>query len=87
MSIWEEDPRWQQAQYKFLVWSVGVCGLLAIVVSAFIGDWSVARAYFTAVGVVVAAVCVYAAVVWTVAHGAVLLIRLFRRVFRGDQNG
>ena len=36
MSIWEEDPRWQQAQYKILVWGVGVCGVLAIFVSALI---------------------------------------------------
>jgi len=83
--MWEEDPRWQQAQYKILVWSVGVSGPFALFVSALTGDWSVARWYFTAVGVVVAALCVYAAVVWMVGHAAMLLIKFFKRVFHGDQ--
>jgi hypothetical protein len=84
--MWEEDPRWQQANYRFLLWSVGIVGVAAVLFSVFDGDWTFARYYFLGLGVVLAALCIYAAIVWTVAQVAFLLIRLCRKLFHGDRD-
>jgi hypothetical protein len=85
--MWEEDPRWQQGNYKFLLWCVGISGVLAVLASALTDDWSLARYYFIWLGVVLAALAIYAAIVWTVAHSIWLVVRLYRRLFHGDTRG
>ena len=85
--MWEEDPRWQQASYRFLLWSVGIIGVVAALTSAFTHDWIFVRSYVICLAVVLAALGVYAGVVWTAAQIVVLLVRLYRRVFHGDRNG
>src|SRR5688572_3808765 len=85
--MWEEDPRWQQAHYRFLLWSVGVIGVVVVLISALNGDWDLIRYYFVGLGVVLGVLCTYAAIVWTVAHSAMFLNRLHRRVFHGNRDG
>ena len=84
--MWEEDPRWQQATYRFLLWSVGIIGAVTLLVSASTGDWNFIRSYLVGLGVVLAALCSYAAIVWMVARSAEFLIRLYRRVFDGNRD-
>ena len=85
--MWEENPRWQQANYRFLMWCIGIVGILAVLASALTDDWSYARFYFIWLGVALAALVAYAAVVWTVAHSVRLVHRLYRRYFHGGGSG
>ena len=85
--MWEEDPRWQQGNYRLLVWCVGIAGMLAVLASALTNDWTYARYYFIWLGVVLAALAVYAVIVWTVTHSVRLVLRLYRRFFHGGRSG
>ena len=77
--MWEEDPRWQQANYRFLVGAVVVGLVGSFLVSLLLGDWEVFRVFLVGLGVILAALCIYAAIVWTVAYLGVKLWRAFRR--------
>jgi hypothetical protein len=85
--MWEEDPRWQEANYRLLLWSVVVLGGVAVLASIFTGDWTFARGCFIGAAIILAALVIYAAVVWTVGHLIVLVVRFFRRRFDGHQKG
>ncbi len=87
MRMWDEDPRWVQAQYRFVVWTVAVLGLIVLLASAFTGDWTIAGWYFSGLGIVVGGLCIYGAVVWALCWGVVLLARIWRRIFHGHENG
>ena len=84
--MWEEDPRWQQGNYLLLVGAV-IIGLVgSFLISLFSGDWQLFGAYLEALGVVLAALCIYAAFVWTVAHLGVKLWKVFRRLGRKNDD-
>jgi hypothetical protein len=85
--VWDEDPRWLDAQYKLVVWSVAILGVLALLASALYGDWAIAGWYFGGLAVLLGAVCIYGAVVWVLVRGVQLLGRICNRVFRGRKNG
>ena len=85
--MWDEDPRWVQAQYRFVVCCVAVLGGLALLASAFTRDWSIAGWYFGGLGVILGGLCIYGAVVWALCWGFVLLARIWRRIFHGRENG
>jgi uncharacterized membrane protein YeaQ/YmgE (transglycosylase-associated protein family) len=79
MIMWEEDPRWQQANYRFLVGAVVVGLVGSFLISLFFGDWELFKDFLEALGAILAALCIYAAVVWTVAHLVTKLGRVFKR--------
>ena len=71
--MWEEDPRWQQANYRLLVSAVAIGVVGGFVVALWSGDWQPYQVILEVLGVIVAALCVYAAFVWTVGHLALKL--------------
>src|ERR1043166_5838879 len=48
-NMWEEDPRYQQENYRFLVWGVGIIGVLTLLCSIITGDWALTKDYLTVV--------------------------------------
>jgi hypothetical protein len=83
--MWEEDSRWQQGNYRLLVGAV-VIGLIgSLLISLLSGDWQLFGVFLEVLGVVLVALCIYAAFVWTVAHLGVKLWRAFRRL--GHKHG
>ena len=85
--IWDEDPRWVDAQYRLVVWSVAFLGIIALLASAFTRDWTIAAWYFGALGIVIGGLCIYGAVVLALCWGAVLLARFWRSIFHRHENG
>jgi hypothetical protein len=79
---WEEDPRWQQAQYRFLLWCLGVGTLLVTALSLWYRDWEPIGYWLAALAVLVAALGLYAALIWTAAQALRLLAKLIRRRLR-----
>jgi hypothetical protein len=78
--MWEEDPRWQQGNYRLLVGSAFVGLLGSFVISLFSGDWEIFQVFLEVLGVILAALCVYAAIVWTLAHLVMKIWRAFRKL-------
>ena len=62
--MWEEDPRWQAANYRLLIGSTVVLTLLATGWSILERDWEFLRYWFSGLGAIVAALCIYATLVW-----------------------
>ena len=85
--MWDEDPRWVEAQYRFAVWIVAVLSVLVPLLSAFTGDWAITGWYFAALGTILGALCIYGAVVWTLCRGVMLLLHFWRKIFHGRRNG
>ena len=84
--MWEEDPRYQNAVYRFLIGTVVVLTLIAMAVSILESDWGLFRYWLLGLGVLFAALCLYAAIAWLVVHIVCLTARLVRKVFRGGRH-
>jgi hypothetical protein len=74
--MWEEDPKWRQAKY-----STWVClGFVAVAVAIFLSLWldngSPALAVLGTLAILFAALCIYAALVWTIGNSIKALWRL-----------
>ena len=80
--MWEEDPRFQNAVYRFLIGSIVVLTLFATVASVLMRDWEFLRYWLLGLGVVFAALCLYVAIVWLVVFIVRLAARLIRKAFR-----
>jgi uncharacterized membrane protein YeaQ/YmgE (transglycosylase-associated protein family) len=78
--MWEEDPRWQQAKYRSLVGAVVVGLVGSFLISLFLDQWGIFRGFLEVLGVVLAALCIYAAIVWTAAHLVTKIWRAFRKL-------
>lgn len=78
--MWEEDPRWQQANYRLLVWTV-VIGLVGgFLLSLYSGDWQPYYVFLRLLGGFAAVLCAYAALVWTIGHLSIKLWRVLRKL-------
>jgi len=78
--MWEEDPRWQQGNYRLLVGAV-VIGLAgSFLISLYSGNWQLFLMFLEVLGVIMAALCIYAAFVWTVTYLGVKLWRVLRKL-------
>lgn len=84
--MWDEDPKWQQAYYKFTLWSAGFLGMAAVLTSLSIGNWAPARFYVLGQGFLLAVLATYATLVWLAAHLVPLLARLWRKQLPGPPN-
>jgi hypothetical protein len=51
--MWEEDPRWQQGNYRLLVGSAFVGLLGSFVISLFSGDWEIIQVFLEVLGVII----------------------------------
>jgi hypothetical protein len=77
--MWEEDPGWQQGNYRLLVGAV-IIGLVgSFFISLWSGDWQLFGEFLKVLGVILAALCIYAAIIRAVAHLGVKLWKLFKR--------
>jgi hypothetical protein len=78
--MWEEDPKYQQGNFRALVWAV-VIGLIgSFLISLVSGDWQLFKLFLEVMGVVLAALCVYGAFVWIMARLVMKLWRAFRKL-------
>ena len=73
MLMWDEDPRWQQALYQVLLWLIGIGIVGGFFVSLSCGDWRAYHEFLRYIAIGCIALCIYAAVVWTVCR---LLLKL-----------
>jgi hypothetical protein len=80
--MWEEDPKWQNATYRFLVASVIVLTVIVAAWSIVGKDWKFLFFWSSGLGIIIAALCVYAAIMWLIAHGVESVINLIRRLLR-----
>ena len=80
--MWEEDPRYQEANYRFLLFMVAVLTVGVAIWSAVASEWMMLGYWMLGLGVVFLALCLYAAVVWVIGHSVVWIVRVFKRVFQ-----
>jgi hypothetical protein len=84
--MWEEDPRWQEANYRFLVCSV-VIGLVGgFIFSLWTDDWQPYRIFLEALGIILGGLCIYAACVWTIGHMVVKCWSALKKLKRKHDN-
>jgi hypothetical protein len=76
--MWEEDPRWQGAQFKMLVGVGLVFGLLRIGMAVFLWEWRIEPGDMFVL-TVLAALLAYGALVWAVGNGTRLVLRHVER--------
>jgi hypothetical protein len=79
--MWDEDPRYANAVYRFLVGSVVTLTVIAVTVSVLERDWELLFHWLLGLGVLCAALCLYVAVVWLGVHIVRLAAKLVRRIF------
>lgn len=77
--MWDEDPKWQAAAYRALVWTVAFAVVFGLGISLWTGDWDAYRTVLMWIGIFAAAICLYAALVWTVAHLVAALWKIFEK--------
>jgi len=80
--MWEEDPRVQESNYRLLLWSVAVGLVVGLLVALWTGDWSYYLMFLEMLGIILAALCIYAVLVWTIGHLVRWTWRLARRFKR-----
>jgi uncharacterized membrane protein YjjP (DUF1212 family) len=85
--MWEEDPRWQQANYQLLVEAVAIGLVGSFLISLFSGDWQPLGGFLNVLGVILAALCIYAASVWTAAHLGVKIWKIFGKLGHKNEHG
>jgi hypothetical protein len=83
--MWEEDPRWQAAKYRFLLGGVAAVAVVSGVSSFVTGNWSYLRSFCISLGVLLGALCIYAAIIRTVALLMMLSVRVYQRFHGRDK--
>jgi hypothetical protein len=76
--MWEEDPRWQEANYRFSIVIVIVGTIGVAIWSAWEQDWSLLGYWAMILGIILCALLFYGSVVWLV-YLAISCIRVFIR--------
>jgi hypothetical protein len=77
--MWDEDPKYQKSSYRFLVWGVALVVVGGLVLTLWSGDWASYGQSLTWLAVGFAALCVYAALVWTIGHTIRRTLRWLKR--------
>ena len=86
--MWEEDPRWQEANYRFSIAIVAVGTVCVALWSAWEREWSLLGYWALIWGVILGALLLYGASVWFACHSVAFICRQLRKVFRkGGPNG
>lgn len=80
--MWEEDPKVQEAIYRFLVMLLGAVTVGMTVWAVLEGDWMILGYWMICLVGFFLALCIYAAVVWMIGHAVVWLGGLLKRVFQ-----
>jgi len=79
---WEEDPRFQEANYRLLAHLVVISTALATIYGVAFREWSFLGVWFSALDVVLAGLFIYGAIVYSAGHTIRFLARLVLRAFR-----
>jgi cytochrome c biogenesis protein CcdA len=77
--MWEEEPKWQKATGRALVFVVAFAFVFSLGVSLRTGHWDAFRTVVMWIGIFAAAICLYAALVWTLAHLVAMLWKIFEK--------
>ena len=80
--MWEEDPRWQEANFLILIWSVAIGVVGGFVISLWADEWGSYLSFLRILGAVVAALSAYAVLVWTIGHLVHWLLNLAKKIKR-----
>jgi O-antigen ligase len=73
--IWEEDPRFQQANYRFLRGAVGISGVACASLSLLWHDWVPIVGYLATVLVLALAILVYGLIAFVIVQAILLVVR------------
>ena len=79
--MWEEDPRYQEANYRLLLFLVAALSIGVAAWSALTHEWAMLGNWLFGLLTVVLALSFYAAVVWTVVRSIRWLVRVFKNAF------
>jgi hypothetical protein len=84
--MWEEDPRWQRANYRILLGMAGIAVVGGFVVSLSSDDWEPYCVFLGLLGGFLAVLCAYAGLVWTVGQLSIRLWGILKK-FSYNQDG
>jgi len=68
--MWDEDPKVVESSYRLLKWSVVVGLIGGFIIALWTGEWTFYGYCLAALGVWVAALAMYVALVWEVGNSA-----------------
>ena len=80
--MWEEDPRYQDANYRLLLFLIAVLTVGVAIWSAWEREWMMLGYWMLGLLVVFLALALYAAAVWMVGQSIVCICAVCKRVFR-----
>ena len=78
--MYEEDPNWQETNYRFLLILVAIVTVGVAVWSAVVSKWMLLGYWMSGLVSVFLALCLYASVVWGFGHLVLLILKLYKRV-------
>ena len=81
--MWDEDPRYQQCVYRFLVGVVAFGVVGGFLESFLLIDWDWYLAFLKALALILAALCIYAAVIWLAWHSGIKIWAFLKNLKRG----
>lgn len=84
--MWEEDPKYQENNFRLLV-GIAVISTAAVTVYGFaLQDWAFLGYWYSMLGVLAGGILLYGAVVCSVAYLVRVVLRLFRRAPRNNDS-
>ena len=84
--MWEEDPRWQEANYRFFLFLVAALTVGVAVWSVVESEWAMLGYWMLGLATVFLALCLCAAIVSTIGHSVVWTVRTFKKVFHRNHD-
>lgn len=85
-AMWDEDPGYQEANYRLLLFLVAALTVGVAIWSALEGEWMIFGYWMLGLVVVFLALCLYAGAVWVIGHTVVWVVRLLKRVFHRNRD-
>ena len=79
--MWEEDPRYQEANYRFLLFLIVALTVGVAIWSAWEREWMMLGYWMLGLLAVLSALVLYAAAVWLVGHSIIWVVGVCKRVF------
>lgn len=77
--MWDEDPRCQESLYETLKVAVAFFLVAGLLVAWWVGDWSAYFVGLRACGLALAALLIYATIVWSVGQSVKAVVRFIRK--------
>lgn len=77
-TMWEEDPRWQEASFRSAVLFVALASVGVAAWSAWTRDWSLLGSWALIWSGIGCVLVLYAAIIWSVGHSIAFVARKVR---------